>query len=62
VTPITPPIAKKPLKCKRNFVKRKVQGKQRCVKRHKAKPKPRHKHHKRHSAKSKAPQPRSTRP
>lgn len=40
------PVAKKPLlKCKRGFVKRKVRGKQRCVKRHKAKPKPRHKRH-----------------
>jgi hypothetical protein len=39
------PVAKKPLlKCKRGFVKRKVRGKQRCVKRHSAKPKPRHKH------------------
>jgi hypothetical protein len=45
MTPITP-VVKKPLKCKRGFVKRKVHGKQRCVKRHKAKPKPRHKHHK----------------
>jgi hypothetical protein len=62
VTPITAPVVKKPLKCKSGFVKRKVHGKQRCVKRHKPQPKPRHKHHKRHSAKSKAPQPRSTRP
>jgi hypothetical protein len=61
-TPITPPIAKKPLKCKRNFVKRKVHGKQRCVKRHQTKPKPRQQHHRRHKAKSQAPQPRSTRP
>jgi hypothetical protein len=53
VTPITP-VVKKPLKCKRGFVKHKVHGKQRCVKRHKkAKPKPRHKHHK---AKHQAPQ------
>jgi Carboxypeptidase regulatory-like domain len=38
------PVVQKPLlKCKRGFVKRKVHGKQRCVKRHKAKPKPRHK-------------------
>jgi hypothetical protein len=62
VTPIPPPVAKKPLKCKRGFVKRKVHGKQRCVKRHKAKPKPRHGHHRRHKAKSQAPQPPSTRP
>jgi hypothetical protein len=59
VTPIPPPIAKKPLKCKRNFVKRKVHGKQRCVKRHKAKPKPRHG---RHKAKHRAPQSRPKRP
>jgi hypothetical protein len=62
VTPITTPIAKKPLKCKRNFVKRKVHGKQRCVKRHQTKPKPRHKHHKRHTAKPQAAPPPSTRP
>lgn len=61
VTPITPPVAKKPLKCKRGFVKRKVHGNQRCVKRHKAKPKPRHKHHKQHGAKSQTPQPLATR-
>jgi hypothetical protein len=60
VTPITTPVAKKPvLRCKRGFVKRKVHGKQRCVKRHKAKPKPRHK---RHKAKHQAPQLRPTRP
>jgi hypothetical protein len=59
VTPIPAPIAKKPLKCKRNFVKRKVHGKQRCVKRHKAKPKPRHG---RHKAKHQAPQSRPKRP
>jgi len=59
-TPITPPVAKKPLKCKRGFVKRKVHGKQRCVKRHK--PKPRHKHHKRHQAESQTSQPRPKRP
>ncbi|MCW2980085.1 MAG: hypothetical protein JWO14_1812 [Solirubrobacterales bacterium] len=58
-TPIPPPVAKKPLKCKRNFVKRKVHGKQRCVKRHKAKPKPRHG---RHKAKHQAPQSRPKRP
>jgi Carboxypeptidase regulatory-like domain len=45
MTPVTP-VVKKPLKCKRGFVKRKVHGKQRCVKRHRAKPKPRHRHHK----------------
>jgi hypothetical protein len=60
VTPITPPIAKKPLKCKRNFVKRKVHGKQRCVKRHQTKP--RHQHHRRHKANSQAPQSPSSRP
>jgi hypothetical protein len=60
VTPITPPVAKKPLKCKRGFVKRKVHGKQRCVKRYK--PKPRHRHHRRHRAKSLTPQPRPTSP
>jgi hypothetical protein len=40
-------VTKPVLKCKRGFVKRKVHGKQRCVKRHKAKPKPRRKrkHH-----------------
>jgi hypothetical protein len=55
-----PPVVKKPvLKCKRGFLKRKVHGKQRCVKRHKAKPKPRHK---RHKAKHQAPQPRPKRP
>jgi hypothetical protein len=59
VTPITPPVAKKPLKCKRNFVKRKVHGKQRCVKRHKPKPKPRHG---RHKAKHQTPQSRPKRP
>jgi hypothetical protein len=54
VTPTTTPVVKKPLlNCKRGFVKRKVHGKQRCVKRHKAKPKPRHSHHK---AKHHAPQ------
>jgi hypothetical protein len=42
----TTPVVKKPLKCKRGFVKRKVHGKQRCVKRHKVKPKPRNRHHK----------------
>jgi hypothetical protein len=52
VAPITPPVAKKPLKCKRNFVKRKVHGKQRCVKRHQTKSKPRNQHHRRHKAKS----------
>jgi hypothetical protein len=62
VVPIATPIAKKPLKCKRNFVKRKVHGKQHCVKRHKAKPKPNNRHHRRHSAKPQAPQPPSTRP
>jgi hypothetical protein len=62
VIPIATPIAKKPLKCKRNFVKRKVHGKQHCVKRHKAKPKPNNRHHRRHSAKPQAPQPLSTRP
>jgi hypothetical protein len=61
VTPITP-VVKKPLNCKRGFVKRKVQGKQRCVKRHKAKPKPRHKRHRPRRAKSTTSQPRSTRP
>ncbi len=45
--PSPAPVVKKPLlKCKRGFVKRKVHGKQRCVKRHKSKPKPRHKRHK----------------
>lgn len=62
VIPITTPIAKKPLKCKRNFVKRKVHGKPRCVKRHQTKPKPRHQHHRRHSAKPQTPQPLATRP
>jgi hypothetical protein len=62
VTPIPPPVVKKPLKCKRGFVKRKVHGKQRCVKRHKAKPKPRHKHHRLHKANAQTSQPRSTRP
>jgi hypothetical protein len=63
-TPVTTvtPVVKKPPKCKRGFVKRKVHGKQRCVKRHKAKPKPRHKHHRAHRAKSQTPQPRPTRP
>jgi Carboxypeptidase regulatory-like domain len=61
-TPIVTPVAKKPLKCKRGFVKRKVHGRQRCVKRHKPKPKPRHKHHKRHQAKSQASQSRPKRP
>jgi hypothetical protein len=61
VTAVTPPVAKKPLKCKRNFVKRKVHGKQRCVKRHQAKPKPRHQHHRRHKAKPQAPQSRPKR-
>jgi hypothetical protein len=43
-TPVAAPVVKKPaLKCRRGFVKRKVHGKQRCVKRHR--PKPRHKHH-----------------
>jgi hypothetical protein len=46
VTPITTPVVKKPLKCKRGFVKRKVHGKPRCVKRHKPNAKPRHKRHK----------------
>ncbi len=42
-TPSPAPVVTKPvLKCKRGFVKRKVHGKQRCVKRHKHKPKPRH--------------------
>jgi hypothetical protein len=62
VTPITPPAPKKPvLKCKRGFVKRKVHGKQRCVKRHRpAQPKPhRHKHHK---AKHQPPRSRPKRP
>lgn len=60
VTPVTTPAVKKPmLKCKRGFLKRKVHGKQRCVKRHKAKPKPRHK---RHKAKHQAPQSRPKRP
>jgi hypothetical protein len=55
-----PPIVKKPvLKCKRGFLKRKVHGKQRCVKRHKVKPKPRHR---RHKAKHQAPQPHPKRP
>jgi hypothetical protein len=55
-----PPVVKKPvLKCKRGFLKRKVHGKQRCVKRHKAKPKPRHRHH---SAQHQAPQSRPKRP
>jgi hypothetical protein len=62
VIPIATPTPKKPLKCKRNFVKRKVHGKQRCVKRHQTKPKPRHQHHRRHSAKPQTPQPLSTRP
>jgi hypothetical protein len=62
VTPITAPAPKKPLKCKRGFVKRKVHGKQRCVKRHKAKPKPNNRHHRRHSAKPQTPQPLATRP
>jgi hypothetical protein len=47
-TPSPAPVVTKPvLKCKRGFVKRKVHGKQRCVKRHTAKPKPRRKrkHH-----------------
>jgi hypothetical protein len=59
-TPITTPVAKKPLKCKRGFVKRKIHGKPHCVKRHK--PKPRHRHHRRHQAKSQTSQSRSTRP
>jgi hypothetical protein len=62
VTPITAPAPKKPLKCKRGFVKRKVHGKQHCVKRHKAKPKPNNRHHRRHSAKPQTPQPLATRP
>jgi Carboxypeptidase regulatory-like domain len=46
-TPSPAPVVTKPLlKCKRGFVKRKVHGKQRCVKRHKPKPKPHHRHHK----------------
>jgi len=46
----TAPVAKKPvLKCKKGFVKRKVKGKQRCVRRHKAKPK-------KHKKVAKAPQ------
>jgi hypothetical protein len=45
--PSPAPVVTKPiLKCKRGFVKRKVHGKQRCVKRHKPKPKPHHRHHK----------------
>jgi len=59
VTPAPAPVVKKPLKCKRGFVKRKVHGKQRCVKRHKAKPKP--KKHKRHEAKHRSPRPRASR-
>jgi Carboxypeptidase regulatory-like domain len=59
VTPITTVVKKPVLECKRNFVKRKVHGKQRCLKRHKAKPKPRHKHHK---PKHQAPQPSPKRP
>lgn len=52
-TPNPAPVVTKPvLKCKRGFVKRKVHGKPRCVKRHKAKPKPRHN---RHKAKHQAP-------
>ncbi|HEY0280186.1 MAG TPA: carboxypeptidase-like regulatory domain-containing protein [Solirubrobacterales bacterium] len=44
--PIATPVVKKPrLHCKRNFVKRKVHGKQRCVKRHVTKPKPHHRMH-----------------
>lgn len=62
-TPTTTPVRKKPvLKCKRGFVKRKVHGKQHCVKRHPAKPKrepPRHKHHK---AKHQPPRSRPNRP
>jgi hypothetical protein len=42
--PATPVVKKPVLKCKRGFVKRKVHGKQHCVKRHKAKPKPRRRH------------------
>jgi hypothetical protein len=61
VAPITP-VVTKPLKCKRTFVKSKVHGKQHCVKRRKAKPKPHHKHHRGHSAKSQTPQPLATRP
>jgi hypothetical protein len=57
--PATPVVKKPILKCKRGFVKRKVHGKQHCVKRHKAKPKPGHRHHK---AKHQAPQPRPARP
>jgi hypothetical protein len=61
-TPVTPvtPVVKKPPKCKRGFVKRKVHGKPHCVKRHK--PKPRHKHHRRHRAKSQTAEPRPKRP
>jgi len=45
--PSPAPVAKKPLlKCKRGFVRRKVHGKPRCVKRHKPKPKPHRKRHK----------------
>ncbi|HVW48151.1 MAG TPA: carboxypeptidase-like regulatory domain-containing protein [Solirubrobacterales bacterium] len=45
--PGTAPVVKKSvLKCRRGFVKRKVRGKQRCLKRHKARPKPRPRHRK----------------
>jgi hypothetical protein len=59
VTPANPtPVARKPipLKCKRGFVKRKVHGKQRCVRR--AKPKPRHHKRKPTTAKHPAVKPR----
>ncbi len=59
-TPIASPAVKKPLlRCKRGFIKRKVHHKQRCVKRHKAQPKRRHRAHK---AKHQALQPRPKRP
>ena len=45
-TPSAVPVVTKPLlQCKRGFVKRKVHGKRRCVKRHNAKSNPRHKQH-----------------
>jgi hypothetical protein len=52
-------VAKKPiLRCKRGFLKRKVHGKQRCVKRQ-VKPK---KHRSHHKPTGHAPRPRATRP